>query len=115
AGPLAAMSRPTSLRASPASPDDFADSLLLLDRLEFSEAARENLAALSGLPEEAFGSPLRWAAQVEVLGTALLLTADGGRWEIQAPAGADEAEAMLAARRIHGMLGEKGEGWDLDR
>ena len=28
---------------------------------------------------------------------------------------AQETRAMLTARKLHGLLGEQGEGWDLDR
>lgn len=90
----------------------------VLERLALAGAARENLARLGGLDEQSLGGARAWAAWVEVDGTPLLARADpadAARWEILAPGGTDEADAQLAARRLHGAVGEQSDGWDLDR
>jgi hypothetical protein len=91
----------------------FVDAEELLERLDLAEEALANLLRLGGCKEAELRRPEGWAAQVSVDGTALLLRADGERWSIYARA--DEEDAMLAARKLHGLIGEKSEGWDLDR
>lgn len=87
----------------------------LLDRLDLPEEALANLAHLSGVDAEAFREGDGWAAQVELDGDTLWIAGVTDRWRIALPAGADEADAARTARRLHGLLGAIGEGWDLDR
>ena len=87
----------------------------IYERLDLASAALENLARQTGLAEEIFVSGEGWAARVDVGGTEVWLRAEEGRWSIFAPPGSDESEVALAARRLHGLLGEQGDGWDLDR
>ncbi|HUS66219.1 MAG TPA: hypothetical protein VMZ28_16815 [Kofleriaceae bacterium] len=107
----------SGLVATPAGDADFDGAEELLDRLDLPDAALANLARLVAAGEAPFsdGGGDGWAARVEVDGTALLVRGDTARWAIYLPAGADDADAMHAARKLHGLLGEQGDGWDLDR
>src|SRR5262245_497260 len=87
----------------------------LLEDLAFAADALANLARLAGVPESTFGDDLEWSAAVDVEGTTVLASARGETWTIFAPEDADPGDAMQAARRLHGWLGEKGSDWDLDR
>jgi hypothetical protein len=111
------MPRPKiAVRALSAGDADGAEPVL--ERLALGGPARENLARAGGLDEQALGDGRAWAAWVEVDGTALIARSDAddpARWELLAPAGSDEADTQLAARRLHGAVGEQADGWDLDR
>jgi NAD(P)H-hydrate repair Nnr-like enzyme with NAD(P)H-hydrate epimerase domain len=74
-----------------------------------------NLVALAAVEAAALGVEAAWRARVTLDGTALLIVADEDRWSILAPAGDDAGNAMMAARRLHGILGTAAAGWDLDR
>lgn len=87
----------------------------LLEDLPFSADALANLARQSGVPASTFGDEEGWQAAVEIEGTAVLVAARGETWTILAPPDADPGDAMQAARRLHGLLGEKTEDWDEDR
>ncbi len=87
----------------------------LLERLDLPEAALANLARLAGVGEEAFACAGGWAARVELAGTALLVRGDETSWALLLPPGADDDDAMLTARKLHALLGEQADGWDLDR
>lgn len=112
---------PPFLQVVPVSPEAFAELEPLIERLDEPEAALAQLARLGGEEVGALcepGGPLEgdeWAARVEVTGTTVLVRAQGGRWAIYAPPEVDEAEAMLAARRLHGLLGQQSADWDQDR
>ena len=103
------------IAAGPVDEGALAGAEPLLEDLDLAEDALANLIRQSGAGEDALRDADGWRARVEIEGTALLVVARGDRWSILAPAGADESEAMLAARRLHGRLGEAAEGWDLDR
>jgi len=87
----------------------------LLEDLPFSADALANLARLAGVPESTFGDDLGWCAAVDVDGTTVLISAREETWPILGPEDTDPGDAMQAARRLHGWLGEKGSDWDLDR
>ena len=87
----------------------------LLDDLPFAADALANLARLAGTPESTFGDEMGWSAAVEVDGTTVLASARGDTWGILSPADVDPSDGMAAARRLHALLGEKGEDWDQDR
>jgi len=103
-----------ALRATRAEPGALEAADPLIERLDLPDEALANLSRLSGVDEEELRDGTRWTARVELDGTRLLVGSDGARWSI-AFDGGDEAEAALAARRLHGMLGALGEGWDDDR
>jgi hypothetical protein len=103
------------VRARAASDDEFAGGEPLIERLDLAEEALAALAERSGVREERLRVGDGWQAAVEVGGTEILVRALGERWEIWAPVGADEADAQLAARKLHGLIGAQAEGWDLDR
>jgi hypothetical protein len=104
------------LSALPAAPSEFVGADAVLEHLQFAETALANLAELAATDEAILRiAHNAWAAHVELAGTALLVRSDGERWSIHAPAGSDEAEATLAARKLHGLLGEQADDWDLDR
>ncbi len=88
---------------------------ILLDDLPFAADALANLARLAEVPESTFGDDLGWCAAIDLDGTTVLASARGGTWAILAPSDGDPGDAMHAARRLHGLLGEKGADWDLDR
>jgi hypothetical protein len=110
---------PPVLQVAPVTADPFAELEPLIDRLDEAEAALAQLIRLGGddagelFPEE--DPQDEWAARVEIAGTTVLVRAQGGRWAIYAPPEVDEAEAMLAARRLHGLLGQQSADWDQDR
>ncbi|HEX2574580.1 MAG TPA: hypothetical protein VH877_33850 [Polyangia bacterium] len=112
---------PPVLQVVRVSPEAFTDLEPLIDRLDEPAAALVQLVRLGGgeaserFEQEDAGDEEEWAARVEVAGTTVLVRAQGGRWAIYAPADVDEAEAMLAARRLHGLLGQQSADWDLDR
>src|SRR5262249_55546097 len=101
------------ISVKPASDADLEPAEELLERLDLADEALTNLCRLARLDEEAFLEPEGWSAQVELDGTLLFLRARQGRWTIYAPPGAEDA--MLTARRLHGLIGGTPEGWDLDR
>jgi hypothetical protein len=85
----------------------------LLENLPSAEGVRERLAELTGLALDDAGEA--WTARVDLDGTTLFLRAAGTVWDVLVAPGADLSVAMSTARRLHGLLGEKGEGWDDDR
>jgi hypothetical protein len=103
----------------PAQPAELMGAEELLERLDLPDAALENLCRLARLDEAPFRDAdapegeAGWTARVELDGSALLLQARGTRWTIYAAPG--ESDGMAAARRLHGLIGEQSEGWDLDR
>jgi hypothetical protein len=101
------------ISVQPAVEADFAAAEELLERLDLPDEALANLCRIARLDEEPFQEPDGWSARIELDRTPLLVRAREGRWTIYAAAGADDA--MLAARRLHGLIGDTGEGWDLDR
>jgi hypothetical protein len=101
------------ISVQPAAKGDFDGAEDLLERLDLPEEALENLCRLARLDEEPFRDQEGWSARVELDATPLLLAARNGRWAIYAQPGVDGA--MLAARRLHGLIGATAEGWDLDR
>jgi hypothetical protein len=107
------------LSARPIGDGELRDAELLIDRLDLPAAALTNLAVLAARDEEEFwlgDQPTDgWAACIEADGTSVLARGDLDEWGFYAPPGADEADAMLTARKLHGLLGEQSEGWDLDR
>jgi hypothetical protein len=106
---------PPGVSARPAAPSEL-DGALLLEQLQRADAALDNLAELAAVDAARLRvAPGEWAASVELAGTALLVRGDGERWSILAPAGSDEAEATWAARKLHGLIGEQADDWDLDR
>jgi hypothetical protein len=106
---------PHRFTATPLRQAELDEAEPLLERLDLPDDALANLARLAATGEERFRSTTGWAARVELDGTVVLLHGDGARWAIYLPPGADDADAMHAARKLHGLLGEQGEGWDLDR
>ena len=110
---------PPVLQVAPVSVEAFAELEPLIERLDEAEAALAQLVRLGEGDAGALGNPAgpedEWAARVEIAGTTVLVRAQGGRWAIYALPETDEAEAMLAARRLHGLLGQQGADWDLDR
>jgi hypothetical protein len=103
------------LSASPLDDRALAGAEPLLEDLDLAAAALDNLAARLGVDEAGLLRDDGWGARVEVDGVTVLVRARGDRWSIYNPAGGDEADGMLAARRLHGLLGAFGDGWDLDR
>jgi hypothetical protein len=87
----------------------------VLEDLDQPEAALENLVDQTGIDPSCLRTADGWASMAVVDGTALFVLARGGRWSILAAPSCDPADAMSAARKLHGLLGEKPEGWDLDR
>jgi hypothetical protein len=109
---------PTSFTACPLEPGALDAAEPIYERLDLPAEALANLARLASLDEARLLVPGGWAARVTVAGTEVLVRGDAGeagRWSILAPPGADDADAALAARKLHGLLGAVGEGWDLDR
>jgi hypothetical protein len=96
-------------------PEELRGAELLFDRLDLPEEALEALSELSGVAAQVFLREDGWAAWIEVDGTAVLAQAVGAAWMFLVPAGVDEGDAMALARRLHGRLGMRAEGWDLDR
>jgi hypothetical protein len=101
------------LTAAPLDEGELAGAEVLLEGLGFAGDALGNLVRLAAAPE--LGDEGAWRARVAFEGTVLFIVADGDRWSILAPAGEDLGNAMMAARRLHGILGAAAEGWDLDR
>jgi hypothetical protein len=105
------------ISVQPAAEADFASAEELLERLDLPDEALVNLCRLARLDEEPFRHGDGWSARVEIDQTPLLLRAEGSRWTIFAAPGAEDA--MLAARRLHGLIGappeDRNDGWDLDR
>ena len=95
-----------------ASAADFAGAELLVGDAEDAAAAREQLELMG---EIGAAEDEAWAAWVEVDGDAVLVRGDAVTWSIWAPAGSDPSDSALAARRVHGRLGARAPGWDLDR
>ena len=112
-----------ALQVAPASAEELTALEPLIDRLGEPAAALDTLTRLGDCEADALrpagdaedGPGENWAARVEIAGTTVFVVAQGGRWAIHAPAGADEADAMLAARRLHGLIGQQNADWDLDR
>ena len=104
-----------TLQADPIEAAVAEEGAAVLEGLDLAEDALANLARLSGRDEDDFRDGDGWAARVVVGGVALLVVGNEACWRIAAPAGTDESDAALAARRLHGLLGEMAEGWDLDR
>src|SRR5688572_4484574 len=94
----------------PATDADFRGATELLERLDLPEEALETLCRLARLDEQPFVDAGGWSAHVELDATALLVRAREGRWTIYG-----DDDAMPAARRLHGLIGTTGDGWDLDR
>lgn len=106
---------PPTISAAPVSEGAFQEAEVSLERLHFPEEALLNLAHLTSTHEDTFRDQEGWSARVTLEGTTVLIRAEGEHWAIYGPAGADEAEVMFAARKLHGLLGEQREDWDLDR
>lgn len=106
---------PLALRAGPLAAAALGQVEPILEGLDLPEAALGNLAHLAGLDEDELRGTDGWSARVELGPDVLWVAGDARSWRIAAPPGADESDAARAARRLHGMLGEIGEGWDLDR
>ena len=104
-----------SVRAHATNRAAFERAETVLDRLDLPDSALENLCELVKAEPGTFLTGDHWAAALEVDDTPLLVRGDRAHWAIYAPSGVDESDAALAARTLHGLLGEKGEGWDLDR
>jgi hypothetical protein len=103
------------ITVTPARDSDFTGAEELLERLDLPDEALANLCRLARLDEESFleGADGGWSARVELDGATLLLRARDGRWTIYAAP--DSEDAMLPARRLHGLIGGTADGWDLDR
>jgi hypothetical protein len=97
----------------PADEADFDGAEELLERLDLPEEALANLCRIARLDEEPLRHGEGWRARVELDRTPLLVRVQDGRWAIYAAAGA--ADAMEAARRLHGLIGATADDWDLDR
>ena len=104
-----------ALLAGPLDEAALAGAEPLLEDLDLAEEALANLIRLSGASEAHLRVDGGWRARLELDGTRLFVVATAGRWSIFAAEGDDVGDAMLAARRLHGQLGEAAEGWDLDR
>jgi hypothetical protein len=105
---------PPTLVIVPCDPGAFEGAEPLIERLDQPEEALARLGEL-GMGTGVVAAGGGWWASVSVDGTPVLVAADAETWGIYAPVGADEADAMLAARRLHGLLGTMPGGWDLDR
>jgi hypothetical protein len=105
-----------SLRAQPLEPSALDDVEPILDKLDLPDDALANLARLAGVDEDSLRTDSdSWCARVELGPDVLWVAGDARTWRIAGPPGADESDAARAARKLHGLLGEMSEGWDLDR
>ncbi len=104
-----------ALSASPVDDEAFTGAEAILERLDLAEEALANLSRIACTDEDRFLRGDGWAARVDLDDTIVLLRSDGERWEILAPPGSDEADAALAARKLHGLLGATVGTWDHDR
>lgn len=104
------------LRAEPLAVSSVNAADAILEDLDLPDEALANLANLTGADEETFREAGGWAARV-TLGPddVLWVAGDALRWSIGASPETDPSDAARSARRLHGLLGEKGEDWDLDR
>jgi len=106
---------PTTMKARPATEEEVRSAELLFGELDLPEQALSRIAELSDRAEETFRRPGGWAALIDHDGTALLVVSHDERWSFACPADTDEADAMQAARKLHGVIASQAEGWDLDR
>ena len=88
---------------------------LLFGDFDLPDRALERIAELADLPERTFTRHVGWAALLELDGSAVIAWSDGTRWSFACPAGSDEADAMHAARTLHGRIASQADDWDQDR
>lgn len=110
-----AVASSSSLRAERLGAAALGEPEWILESLELPDEALGNLAHLAGVEEDALREGEGWCARVELGPDVLWVQGDRRTWRIAAPPGTDESDAARAARRLHGLLGEMSEGWDLDR
>jgi hypothetical protein len=101
------------ITVEPAQESDFVGAEELLERLAQPAEALENLCRIARVDESQLIEGEGWCARIHLDNTWLLVRTHGATWTIYAAA--SEPDAMLAARRLHGLIGERPEGWDLDR
>jgi hypothetical protein len=87
----------------------------VLEGFDRPDIALEALADAAGIDASSLATDHGWRAGVVFEGTPLVLIADGERWGVHASTDVDPGDAMSAARKLHGLLGEKSEDWELDR
>ena len=96
--------------------EDLENAEDVMDGFAHADHALERLCELCDLnPAEQRTTGDDWAARIRFDGTEVLARSEGDRWGVWAPPGTDDADAMAAARDLHGVLGALSEGWDLDR
>jgi len=103
------------MQARPATEKELRSSELLYGGLDLPDLALARIAELSDRPEEIFHTAGGWAAVIDLEGTAVIAMSEGDRWSFACPPGTDEADAMQAARTLHGRIAKQSEDWDLDR
>lgn len=103
------------LRAEPIAVSTVDVAEAVLEGLDLPDEALANLANLAGADEETFREADGWAARVTLGPDVMWVAGDALRWCIGAAPGTDPSDAARSARRLHGLLGEKSEEWDLDR
>jgi|SRR5579883_3019553 len=106
---------PRTVAAVPTGERAFEGAEPLLEDLDHANEALASLAQLASVDEASLARAGGWTARIDFGGTIVLARGDGARWSLLAPPGADPADAMLAARKLHALLGERDPGWDLDR
>ena len=103
------------MQARAASEEELRSAELLYGGLDLPDLALARIAELSDRSEEIFRARDGWAAVIDLDGTAVIAMSDGARWSFACPAGTDEADAMQAARTLHGWIAKQSDDWDLDR
>jgi hypothetical protein len=103
------------LSARPASEEELRSAELLFGDLDLPADALARIAELAGRPEVEFVRDLGWAALIDLDGSTVIAASDGVRWNFLCPSDQDEADAMMAARTLHGRIAKQTEDWDLDR